>query len=203
MIKKRRQMAPTLDGIRDDHLERYRFAARLIKERGIKKAVDVGCGCGYGSYILATEGGCSVIGYDIDPEAVEYGKQQYPHENVHRFTSDLPDILITPGTALVMFEIIEHSRLAPSFLARAMAQGPPLLVCSVPNENAVPFKWPKVHPEHYRHYTPRELEEELKTIAGEWKIIFKGSQPGKHNQDARIVENDLAGRTLVFVAEPK
>lgn len=199
MIKDKRQMSPTLDGIRDDHLERYRFAAEMIKQRGIESALDVGCGCGYGSYVLAKEAGLSVIGYDVDQGAIDYGKKHYKTEGVHRFVSDLCQIMVTPKTALVMFEIIEHSRDAPSFLKRAASKAS-ILVGSVPNEKVVPFKGPRVHPEHYRHYTADEMKSEL--YAAGWDVLFMGSQPGKHRDQAKIINGNFGGRTLVFVAEP-
>ena len=52
-----RQVAPTLDGFREDHLARYHFAAQRLAG---KKVVDAGCGVGYGSFILA-EAGCNVL----------------------------------------------------------------------------------------------------------------------------------------------
>ena len=50
-----RQLAPTLEGIRADHLERYKFAVSTIQKTfGLRdghnpiKIIDAGCGCGYG-----------------------------------------------------------------------------------------------------------------------------------------------------------
>ena len=196
MIKNKRQMSPTLDGIRDDHLERYRFAARIAKLKGCHGALDVGCGCGYGSFVLA-EAGLIVWGYDLDPLAIEYGDEHYSHERIHRYARDLSRIRVQLASAVVMFEIIEHSKDSPAFLARAhMSHN--LLILSVPNQNVVPFG-PKSHPDHYRHYTPDQLESELD--ASGWRPVFRGSQKGKRGSEAQIIENDTSGRTLVYVAE--
>jgi len=43
-----RQVSPTLDGIRKDHLARYKWAAKRLSGC----VYDIGCGIGYGSKIL-------------------------------------------------------------------------------------------------------------------------------------------------------
>lgn len=199
MIKNNRQMAPDLTGIRDDHVKRYQFAALHIKKAKIKMTLDIGCGCGYGSFIMGRDGDTVVNGYDIDPGAIEYGNQNYKTQEVMRFVADLPEIFINPGVALAMFEIIEHSKDAPGFLKRA-SRDAKLLILSVPNQKVVPFG-AGVHPQHYRHYTPAEMELELETAG--WVVTFRGSQKGKHGRDAEIIQNEMTGRTLIYMAVPK
>ena len=48
-----RQVAPSLDGIRKDHVERYKLAAEIF---GGLSVMDVGCGVGYGAKVLADAG---------------------------------------------------------------------------------------------------------------------------------------------------
>lgn len=198
MIKNKRQMAPTLEGIRDDHVERYRFARYEIDRRGIEEAADIGCGCGYGSFILAESGGIAINAFDVDEDAIKYGNENYSVMGIKRFHGDLMHTPVPRGIALVMFEIVEHVQEAPVFLKRASLSAS-LLILSVPNENVVPFGGPNVHPQHYRHYTPDELRAELDACG--WRTVFEGSQKGKRGKDAQIIENNLTGRTLVFVAE--
>ena len=60
---------PTLSGeIRHEHLHRYAWCRRLV---GGKKVLDIACGEGYGSAMLARDA-LSVIGMDISAEAVEH-----------------------------------------------------------------------------------------------------------------------------------
>ena len=198
MIKNKRQMSPTLAGIRDDHVERYRFAAREINRRGLVNVMDVGCGCGYGSYIMA-QSELKVDAFDLDPDAIAYGENHYNHPLITRSGLAVVDFKEFFDSALAMFEIIEHVREAPVFLSHA-SKFCRLLILSVPNENAVPFG-PGSHPQHYRHYTPEEICEELDNAG--WRPVFEGSQKGKRGKEAEIIETDLSGRTLVVVAEPK
>ena len=199
-----RQQAPTLDGIRDDHVARYRYAAAQARTHGIICAVDVGCGVGYGSWILATEAGLIVSGYDRDADCIAYGDVHYRHHSIFRAIADLATFKMPDHPPrvrmLAAFEIIEHSADAPAFIARA-ARGAWLLVGSVPNQEVVPFVPGKVNAEHVRHYTPAEIRAELD--AAGWQVVMLGCQTAKRGAAAGVREDTTAGRTLVFVAESK
>ena len=60
-----RQVSPTVDGIRADHVNRYKWAI----DKTIGRVTDAACGIGYGSVILA-EAGIKVRAIDIDAEAI-------------------------------------------------------------------------------------------------------------------------------------
>jgi len=63
-----RQVASTLDGIRRDHVARYEWASQQFF--GDRRVIDVACGVGYGTWMLAFNG-CRVLGYDANREAIE------------------------------------------------------------------------------------------------------------------------------------
>ena len=50
-----------------EHVVRYAFAAALCRGR---RVLDVACGEGYGSAMLAAAGAAQVVGVDISQEAV-------------------------------------------------------------------------------------------------------------------------------------
>ncbi len=56
------------------HLAAYRFAARYASGR---RAIDVGCGTGYGTAELATAGATGVVGLDPDPASVTYATKRF------------------------------------------------------------------------------------------------------------------------------
>ena len=127
---------------------------------------------------------------------MEYGEKHYSHPNLTRVVADLADLddLFYRGIQMVTaFEIVEHTDKAPAFLERVAAD---FLVCSVPNENTIPFA-EATHREHYRHYRPVELHEELQ--AAGWQVQYMGSQPGKRKAKAKI-KPELTGRTLIAYA---
>jgi SAM-dependent methyltransferase len=100
-----------------EHLQRYKFASQFAKNQ---KILDIACGTGRGSRLLA-EGGLAstVVGYDIDEEAVKYAMIRNRH----------PRVTFTPGDGLtssigenydlvVCFETVEHLRLPQRFLRK-------------------------------------------------------------------------------------
>lgn len=196
MVKDGRQLAPTLEGIRDDHVLRYRFAAEQATARGYTSVLDVGCGCGYGSSILAAAV-LSVIATDIDEGALDYGREHYGHERITWRRVDWDTERAFPKVeAAIGFEVVEHLADARGFLAAA-ARHVPLLVGSVPNQDVVPFD-PEKHVRHVRHYTPAEVFDALCEVG--WTPLFVGGQRGKRGLEAEIVRDPAGCRTLVFLA---
>jgi len=196
MALKIRQQALTIDGIRDDHVNRYRFAGEVMGN-SIKSIMDIGCGVGYGSWLLASQYGKSVIGYDRDRDAIKYAVNRYSHPNVMyrrgNFT-ELNPYFHTP--VITAFEIIEHVPGAFKWLSAVNAD---LLIGSVPNEDVVPFN-PEIHnKEHYRHFTPNQIKDELKRAG--WTVTRLAFQRGKRGVDAVVDDRATTGRTIVFVAE--
>ena len=58
--------------VRYQHLERYRWAAKFVAG---KRVLDVACGTGYGTAILANAGATQVDGFDCSPEAVAFARK--------------------------------------------------------------------------------------------------------------------------------
>lgn len=93
--------------IRHEHLHRYAFAAAFVSG---KRVLDLACGEGYGSALLAARA-ADVIGIDISQEAVEHARRTY---------GSLPKLSFAQGDAtalplsdssvdvVVSFETIEH-----------------------------------------------------------------------------------------------
>jgi SAM-dependent methyltransferase len=192
MIPGERQVAPTLSGIRRDHVARYEFAAQRIGGHG-QKVLDVACGIGYGAAILA-DAGHEVLGVERNAEAIQYGRQRYWRTNVVVIEADACVIQEMPAdshAAAVCFETIEHLE-DPLPMLRALNVVAPLLIASVPNETVFPhggrIKF------HYRHYT-RQAFADLLAQAG-WEVTEWWGQAGPESE----VERDIEGRTLIAVA---
>ena len=77
-----RQVAPTLDGIRRDHVARYEFAARVLPTPS--RVIDFACGVGYGTRILG-DAGHQALGFDVDKEAIAYARKHYAGHEVAGF----------------------------------------------------------------------------------------------------------------------
>ena len=93
--------------IEQEHLARYKFAIGFTSG---KEVLDVACGSGYGSYLLATEGNAAKVqGFDLDESAIRYGNYRYGHPNVNRAVKNVLEL--SPELkfdVVVSFETIEH-----------------------------------------------------------------------------------------------
>lgn len=189
-----RQVAPTLDGIRRDHVARYEFAAKRINPGS--RVIDFACGIGYGTMILA-EAGHNAIGYDIDADAIRYGKTHYAHSRTSLQANDgaMPSVMPDVDAA-VCFETIEHIE-DPRPLLKALRLSAPTLIASVPNEAVMPWEIaPGVTTAfHYRHYTKREFANLLQESG--WTVTEWHGQAGPESE----VEPNINGRTLIAVAK--
>lgn len=189
-----RQVAPMRAGIRRDHVARYEWAAEQLKTFGRLGApvLDLGCGVGYGTQLLA-EYGWSVVGKDNDPEALTYARLHYEHDRASYFEADAgaPDHLGIYGAA-VCFEMIEHLA-DPLPALKSLRLATPYLLASVPNEDE--FPWQPDFAFHYRHYTKAQFEA-LLNAAG-WEVTDWWGQEGMHSP----VQPGCSGRTIIAVCK--
>lgn len=188
-----RQVAPDLSGVRRDHLSRYEFAAKRLPPNS--RVVDVACGIGYGSSILA-DAGHTVLAIDNSEEAIAYGREHYSRPNIEFLCADASSLSLGEFDAAVCFETIEHiENPRPLLLELRKA---PVLICSVPNETVFPFRserngW-RGYAYHFRHYTRREFEGLLNSTG--WNVTDWHGQEGPESEVAPNVE----GRFLVAEA---
>jgi SAM-dependent methyltransferase len=118
-----------------EHWHRYHFAARWV--RG-KRVLDVACGEGYGSAVLAREA-ASVTGVDISPEAIAHAQSEYASMRKLHFVEGSCTRLPLADASIdvaVSFETVEHIAEQDQFLdelARVLtADG--VLILSSPNK---------------------------------------------------------------------
>ncbi|WGZ93711.1 MAG: methyltransferase domain-containing protein [Candidatus Thiothrix putei] len=98
---------PTEQGrIRMEHYHRYAMVLELIKG---KTVLDVACGEGYGSAMMA-EVAHSVIGVDISHEAVAHASETYEKKNLQFQQGSAVNLNFSDNTfdVVVSFETIEH-----------------------------------------------------------------------------------------------
>jgi 2-polyprenyl-3-methyl-5-hydroxy-6-metoxy-1,4-benzoquinol methylase len=85
------------------HLVVYEWIAARVE--GLR-VVDMACGEGYGSDVLAGAA-AGVVGVDANPEAHEHARLRYPRPNL-RFERDLVETFAEPCDAVVFLQTIEH-----------------------------------------------------------------------------------------------
>lgn len=136
------------------HIERYRFAARHASPG---RALDIACGVGYGTRLLADEnpGLSSCLGVDLSKDAVSYAEARYAGSGVSFAEADALEFHDAEGfDTIVSLETVEHvrdpQRLIDS-LARMLRPGG-VLIASVPTTPSV-----DVNPHHLHDFTGRSF----------------------------------------------
>ena len=159
-----------------DHLARYRFAAQFAPNA---KALDICCGIGYGSFLLAAAGAKQVLGVDISAEAVFAARNQPALPNLSFEIEDACAHL--PGLdswdLITCFEGVEHVPTPELLLDRIYKALRPggLAIISTPNADAFgghsgnPFHLSEMSEEEYRrHIGVHSWKVQWYAQIGEW-----------------------------------
>jgi 2-polyprenyl-3-methyl-5-hydroxy-6-metoxy-1,4-benzoquinol methylase len=116
-----------------EHLARYAFASRWA---GQGRVLDVGCGCGYGTALLAGSSAFA-LGADLSQEAIRYAHQHYDRANLTYALMDARRLgLAGAGFDLVVsFEFIEHIQDQEAFVHQVVRAMRPegTFIVSTPN----------------------------------------------------------------------
>lgn len=118
--------------IRYEHWHRYAFARMFARGR---RVLDAACGEGYGSALVADVAE-SVLGLDIDADAIAHARRRYGKQPNLRFDcADIAALDLAPGSVnlVVSFETLEHVDAQDALLAslaRALADDGILLISS-------------------------------------------------------------------------
>ncbi len=144
------------------HLVVYEWIAARV---GGKRVVDMACGEGYGSEVLAGSA-AGVVGVDANPEAHEHARLRYVRPNL-RFERDLVESFAEPCDAVVFLQTIEHVQDAGAILEHfksmlgpggvAYVSTPNLLTLAPPGAEKSDNPW---HVHEYRAAEFRQLCEE-------------------------------------------
>jgi SAM-dependent methyltransferase len=141
-----------------EHGSRYRFAARSVSGR---RVLDVACGTGFGAAILLSGGAKSVVGVDLDWDAL----RQAQSFRSPKYSLCMADAIRLPFVnaafeVVVSFETLEHIENDEIFVAelRRVLGDRGLLILSTPNALVTrPVDGKPRNPYHIHEYSPDEL----------------------------------------------
>jgi 2-polyprenyl-3-methyl-5-hydroxy-6-metoxy-1,4-benzoquinol methylase len=160
------------------HLVVYEWIADRLAERARRtgtapRAVDLACGEGYGSAILARSA-AEVVGVDANPEAFEHARLKYTTATV-RFVRTLVETFDEPTDAMVFLQTIEHVQDPDAILERfkaligpdgeAYVSTPNLLTLAPPGAEKSENPW------HIKEYRADEYRELLRRHFGEVELF--------------------------------
>ncbi len=140
------------------HLAVYEWIAARI---GGRRVVNMACGEGYGSDVLAGTA-ASVVGVDANPDAHEHARLRYVRSNL-RFERDLVESFAEPCDVVVFLQTIEHVQDAGSILEHFKSMLEPGGVAYVSTPNLLTLAPPGAeksdNPWHVREYRAAEFRE--------------------------------------------
>ena len=143
------------------HVGRYAMALPFASGR---RVLDIACGEGYGSWLLADAGAGEVVGVDISAEAIAKARANFPHERL-RFEEGAGEALselLPQGhfDLIVCIETIEHVADVEAFLRdlRAVAAPGAIFVITCPNDHWY-YRDGGTNPYHVRRLTLDEFKQ--------------------------------------------
>lgn len=154
---KERQAPETLEDAEASHLARYQFALSYIDSES--NVLDIPCGSGYGTKLLATKARV-VCGVDISLEAIQHGQQFFNDPKITFLQGDMERLdalhLGKKWDVIVSFEGIEHIRATKAFLSqiKELLSQKGILIISTPRK-------PHGSPHHIIEYSLEEYTDLL------------------------------------------
>lgn len=208
-----------------EHLVRYNLASQYVEGKSV---LDVACGSGKGSYVLATTGKAArVLGGDIDAGALLYAQMKYQAPNLEYQHIDATDFDFRGSfDVMISFETVEHFPMTEEFLTnirKSLAPGGRLIISTPISQidfNPAPGniyhtqEW-GVHKFHslisekfvvekvyFQYYRRRSLWKKLLwSFKGRVKQFFEIRDPSTNFAkyfDAVIEEVDISSKTLTI-----
>jgi GT2 family glycosyltransferase/ubiquinone/menaquinone biosynthesis C-methylase UbiE len=156
---------PTLSGeIRHEHLHRYAWCRSLVEGKAV---LDIACGEGYGSAMLADKA-LSVVGVDISIEAVQHAKRVYAGISGLEFRQGDAAAIPLPDKSVdvvVSFETIEHHDKHMEMISeiRRVLKPDGMLIISSPNRPVYSEKSGYRNEFHVKELDYAELDALLQT----------------------------------------
>jgi len=145
-----------------EHLHRYAFATELAAGKDV---LDIACGEGYGSFLLAGQARF-VTGVDVSFESISHAQGKYVRKNLRFCTGDCRLIPLQNQTVdlVVSFETLEHIAEHQAFLSeiRRVLRPGGILVISSPDKQNYSEK-----PKHENPFHAKELyRDEFRAVLG-------------------------------------
>jgi len=166
-----------------EHVIRYRFAARFVDGA---RVLDVACGTGYGSSILAKKAKL-VTGIDNSPETIRYARQNYSDPNLNYLIADCRLLPLPSGSfdVAVMFEVIEHIAEQEQCLAeiRRVLDPKGILIISTPNILRPTKVVEEDNPFHSKELTEGEFFDLLRPHFPQVQLLYQ------HELSASAIQN--------------
>ncbi len=195
-----------------EHVHRYAYATQFVQN---KRVLDLACGEGYGSYLLAKTAK-SVVGIDIDNNTIKHARNKYIKQNLEFRVGSITEVPIG-GESLfdvaVCFEALEHIEDHQKLLSEVKRLLTPegVFIVSTPNKTVYsdepqfnnPFHVHELYFDEFREL----LEKYFKNVKFLGQRIYCNSNiwPVFAGEDTKVVEYvvDKNPEEFVFAGNDK
>lgn len=117
------------------HIERY----ALIRQYLFGKVIDIACGVGYGSYLMAKNPDVEeIMGVDIDHSSIQWAQENFSSEKI-RFQCNSIEEYIGEHDFLVSLETIEHLEQPEVLRDLALRTGVKEIIVSFPHKKTTHY----------------------------------------------------------------
>jgi 2-polyprenyl-3-methyl-5-hydroxy-6-metoxy-1,4-benzoquinol methylase len=142
----------------------YKFASRMIGDQ--KSVLDIGCGEGLGTWLLAKECG-QATGIDLDSDAIRTASNNWNDETISFVENDFLSIAFPRSfDAVVNFDVIEHIHPdhMPLFLDKVISVLPRegIFIAGTPNSYSQQYASEISKAGHINVYSPEALETQMR-----------------------------------------
>jgi len=172
---------PTLEREMEGSRARYHSVLPFCENKSV---LDIGCGIGHGSFLIASHNNRSVVGYDTSAEAIQEAEKLFQRSNLF-FVCDKENLqsYIIGHDLICMIESIEHFEHAEAIeLIRSISGCGKEFVGTTPN--GVLFPYHPQGPGEYRGFHKWHFTiDELNTILAE---LFQFVEIYGHMYDPKI-----------------
>ena len=144
-----------------------------------KRVLDVACGVGYGSYLLASWGAREVVAVDLSAEAIAEARRVFGHDRITFIQGNVEELdRLAQGQfdLIVSFETIEHLKLPRLFLEHVsrLRTDAGIVAISAPNDAGV-LRADEPNPFHLHRFSFEQFRALSNSILGEassWALAF-------------------------------
>ena len=214
LLSLERQVERSVDKIRVDHTNRYKWTTSylsFLKEKKIK-ILDCFCGVGYGCNILSDFfKKAEVTGIDGSKETINFARKFYDKEQVNYYNKRFPFKQKEKYDVVVSFESLEHVKSYDRFFQflkdSLLKEG--YLILSTPNESVIPFKKGDYR-FHYRHFALSDYKEMAQRHKLDIeKVFYQNSFRISNNNKIFLGENETypfdhtEGQNIIIVFKNK
>lgn len=182
-----------------DHIRRYEFASEFVKN---KQVLDVACGTGYGSLLLAKSAARRVFGIDISKKTIKYAQKHYPHKKLKFVVGDATDIPLANNSVdvVVCFETLEHVKKYRKLLdeVKRVLRKNGLLVISTPNKL---LSNRGDNPYHVREFGEKEFGDILENNFSDVKIYGQKPVYLRYINFAKKITSSISNDFLFWIVD--